>query len=296
MKATDIDSVEGLLEELPDFDQKSEEEPKEVTADGDAEVGEAPAGEGEASGEEASLTVSVGEDEQLTDAESSAPSWVRELRKNYRELQKKNRELEAKIHQPEAGHKEILLPKPTLEGCDYDDKLYEDKLEAWYASKRERDMQEMEAQARASKEKEEWERKLAAYSEAKEKLGARDYEVAESVVEDALSSAQQAVILQGSTNPALLIYAIGKNPTRAKALAQQSDLVKFAFEIAKLEAQLKVAKKSSAPPPEKSVKGSASVSGTVDSNLERLRAEAVKTGDLTKVIAYQKMRRDKKAG
>jgi hypothetical protein len=123
----------------------------------------------------------------------------------------------------------------------------------------------------------------------------RDFDDAESTVLSTLSVTQQGIIVQGADNSALVVYALGKNPAKAKELAGITDAVKFAFAIAKLETQLKVqAKSKSAPPPEGKVRsGSAPISGSVDSNLERLRAEAEKTGDMSKVAAYKRAQREK---
>jgi hypothetical protein len=67
--------------------------------------------------------------------------------------------------------------------------------------------------------------------------------------------------------------------------------VKFAFAVAKLEKDLKVTNRKAAPPPEKIVSGTGRSSGAVDSTLERLRAEAEKTGNMTKVIQYKAQKR-----
>ena len=116
----------------------------------------------------------------------------------------------------------------------------------------------------------------------------RDYDDAEHQVMEALSQTQQAVVLQGSDNPALVVYALGKNPKRAKELAAVTDPVKFAFAVAKLEAQLKVQPRSKPPAPERGVpSGTAPVSGASDATLERLRAEAERTGDYTKVVRFR---------
>ena len=56
---------------------------------------------------------------------------------------------------------------------------------------------------------------------------------------------------------------------------------------------MKVTNRKAAPPPEKTVRGNGAVSGTVDSQLERLRAEAEKTGNYTKVNAYKMQLRNK---
>ena len=68
--------------------------------------------------------------------------------------------------------------------------------------------------------------------------------------------------------------------------------MKFSFAVAKLETQLKVTNRK-APPPEKTVKTGTGRASAVDSTLERLREEAAKTGDMTKVIAYKRQQRAK---
>jgi hypothetical protein len=89
---------------------------------------------------------------------------------------------------------------------------------------------------------------------------------------------------------------MGKSPAKAKELAAITDPVKFTFAIAKLEAQLKVTPRKAPPAPEKQIRsiGGVPMSGAVDSTLERLRDEAAKTGDMTKVIAYKRQKAAKK--
>jgi hypothetical protein len=64
--------------------------------------------------------------------------------------------------------------------------------------------------------------------------------------------------------------------------------VKFAFAVAKLETQLKVTNRRASTTPERTITSGGRVSGSIDSQLERLRAEALKTGDLSKVMAYKR--------
>ena len=47
------------------------------------------------------------------------------------------------------------------------------------------------------------------------------------------------------------MYALGKNPKKAKELGEITDPVKFAFAVAKLETQLTVTSRKQVPPPEK---------------------------------------------
>ena len=71
-----------------------------------------------------------------------------------------------------------------------------------------------------------------------------------------------------------------------------------AFAVAKLEKDMKVTSKAkSPPPPERTVSGHGRVaSGGTDTTLEKLREEAARTGDMTKVIEYKRKLRDTKRG
>jgi hypothetical protein len=108
------------------------------------------------------------------------------------------------------------------------------------------------------------------------------------LVQETMNVTQQGILLQGLDNPALVVYALGKNPKRAKELAAITDPVRFAAAAGKLEATLKVTNRPKPPAPPRVVTGSAPITGTVDSNLDRLRAEAERTGDYTKVMAYKR--------
>lgn len=237
------------------------------------------------------LIVTIGEEAPPQEEEKPAPEWVRELRKQHRELQKRNRELEAKLNQEQAPKTPEIGKKPTLEDFDYDAEKFEASLAQWFERKRQADEQAAKVQADIEKQQQEWQAKLEGYGKAKAELKVRDYDDAESLVQESFNVTQQGVILQGADNPALLVYALGKNTKKAKELASISDPVKFAFAIAKLETQLKVTNRKAAPPPEKTVQGTGRVSGTVDSTLDRLRAEADKSGDYSKVMAYKRQKR-----
>jgi hypothetical protein len=123
-------------------------------------------------------------------------------------------------------------------------------------------------------------------------LKVRDYEESEAFAQDNLTVTQQGIIIQGSDNPALIIYALGKNTKRAKELASINDPVKFAFAVAKLETQLKVTTRKASTAPERTIaNGGGRLSGAIDSTLDRLRAEALQTGDLSKVMAYKRSKK-----
>lgn len=264
--------------------------------------GEATENEGKENGGEdegSEVVVSIGDEASpaSNEEETKAPEWVRELRKNYRNVEKENNELRKKLEAVTgATQKPVELgKKPTLEDCDYDAERFERDLEAWHNRKLEAEQQERKKKDEAEAANCAWQATLEGYGKAKGELKVKDFDDAEDIVKDTLSVTQQGIILQGCKNPALVVYALGKNQKKAKELASITDPVKYAFAVANLENQLKVTNRKAAPPPEKTVRstGGAAVSGTVDSTLERLRAEADKTGDYSKVHAYKQQQRNK---
>lgn len=252
-----------------------------------------PAEEGEA---EAELVVSIGNEEPQPEPEAQkAPEWVKELRKQNRELQKRLREMERSSQPAAQGETNTAPPrKPTLQDVDYDTGAYEAKLDDWYKAKAEWDRKEGERQREKQTAKEAWDTKVSNYNTAKAELKARDFDDAEAVIADTLSVTQQGIILDGAEKPALLIYALGKNPKKAAELAAITNPVAFAAAIGRLEASLKVTQRKPSAAPEQIPSSNAPKFGAVDNTLERLREEAGKTGDMTKVMAYKRQMKAKR--
>jgi hypothetical protein len=235
------------------------------------------------------IIVAIDGEEPPPQEEQAAPEWVRELRREHRELKKRNRELESRASQSTETNPVVNLgPKPNLEALDYDTEKYEQSLADWYERKRLVDDQQAKARRAEEEQQRAWNAKLEGYVEAKTKLKVRDYDDAEEVAQQLFNVVQQGVMIQGAENPALVIYALGKNPKKAKELAAIDDPVKFAFAVAKLESQLKISNRKAATKPEKTFSATAPARGAVDSTLERLREEASKTGNMDKVMAYKR--------
>jgi len=247
----------------------------------------------EAEAESEEVVVSIGEDAPPADEEVRAPEWVRELRKTNREKERRIRELEAKLSATTTENKPVVTlgPKPKLEDYDYDADRYEQAIDQWHDRKRDHDREADAALQSELQQQRAWQSKLDDYGKAKAELKVRDYEDAEETVQQILNITQQGVVLQGCDNPALVVYALGKNPKKTAELAKLTDPVKFAFAVAKLEKELKVTNRRAAPAPERVVQGTGRSSGAVDSTLERLREEAARTGNMTKVIAYRAQKR-----
>ena len=248
--------------------------------------------EGEAEDDSDEVVVSIGE-EPPPQEEDRAPQWVRELRKSNREKERKIRDLEARLNSAPTETKPVVLgKKPSLEECDYDAEEYERKIAAWYEDKRLYDTEQAKAEAQRDAETKAWQGKLDSYAKAKASLKVRDYDEAEAFALDTFTVTQQGIVLQGSEQPAVVIYALGKNQKKAKELSSITDPVKFAFAIAKLETQLKVTNRQATTSPERTiVSGGGRISGAIDPTLERLREEASRTGNMTKVIQYKTQKR-----
>ena len=292
LKAEEIDE-ETIADafEAEEPEAELEDEAEEVSADEDSDT-EAEAED--ADEDEGFVAVTIGGEAPPPEDEEAerAPEWVRDLRKQYREEKRRNKELQEQLARTSGAAKVAELgEKPTLEKADYDTERYETELAAWYERKRKHDEVEATRRAEADAVEREWKQKLEGYQSAKATLKVRDYDEAEDVVQDAFNVTQQGMILQGAENPALLVYALGKNPKRAKELASIKDPVKFAFAVARLETQLKVTKRKATSKPEPKVSGTGRISGAVDSTLERLRADAERTGDYSKVFQYKKQKR-----
>lgn len=244
-------------------------------------------------GDSDEVIVSIGEEAPPPEEQTHAPEWVRELRKTNRELQRQNRELQGKLQSTtQTETKPVVLgKKPSLEEHDYDADKFEAALADWFERKRQADEANAKQEAEVMNQQKAWQAKLDGYGKAKAELKVKDFEDAEAVAQELFNITQQGVVLQGADNPALVIYALGKNPKKAKELSDIKDPVKFAFAVAKLEKELKVTNRKAAPPPERIVSGTGRVSGAVDSTLERLREEAARTGNMTKVIQYKQQKR-----
>jgi len=279
------DDNEEFDTELDVSAEHEEVEADEVEADDDAEQGE-----------DEQVVIEIEGEPPPPEEDAKAPGWLKDLRKSNRQKDRENRQLReqlAKLSSAAEPTAVELGKKPTIEGADYDSDVYERQLIDWFEKKRAVEERQKSIEAERQKEQEAWNATLETYGQNRKSLKVKDFEEAELVVQDELSNTQQGMILQGADNPALLIYALGKNPKKAKEIASIKDPVKFAFAVAKLETQLKVKNRKAAAAPERVIQGSARSSGAVDSTLERLREEAARTGNMDKVMQYKRQQKNK---
>jgi hypothetical protein len=269
-------------------------------ADGasDSEGGEAAAAEAGADDE---IVVTLGEEPAANDDEDArrAPEWLRELRKSNRELTRVLREREteiARLKGPGATAAVTVGERPKLSDpdIDFDEDKFGLALDAWMTRKASADEQQRTKAQAEEQQRTRWSGRIDAVTKAAATLKVADQEEAALAFEDTFSAVQQGIVLGGpddAKTSALLRYALGKNPKRAKQLATIDDPVKFAIAIGKLETELKVTPRKSAPPPDRVVRSSVAGSAAVDSRLTELQAQADKTGDRTKVAAYLRQKK-----
>ena len=222
--------------------------------------------------------------------EQKAPRWVKDLRKQHKEAQRKIKELESQLTQPKQAvdQPKPRAKKPTLEDYEWDADKFQEGLESWFKDEQKHEIEAIKAQEAQKEAERAWQTKNEDYNKKKASLKVSDFEDAEHAVMQSLSATQQGIILQGADNPALLAYAIGKNPKRLAELAKMTDHVQFAFQVAKLEKDLKVVNRKPTAAPEKSITGTGRAVLKADSTLDKLRARAEKTGNYSEVIAYKR--------
>jgi hypothetical protein len=227
-----------------------------------------------------------------------APQWVRELRKEAKEAKKRVRELE----QAEAARQATAAPKadpvgdaPTLESCDYDAEKYADAKLAWSERKRAADAKAAAERQQQEAAQAEWAKMQDDYRAAGSALKlVGGFDDAEATVKAALDPMQHAILVQGPKTvkaAAQLVGALSRNPAKLAELAAIKNPVKYAFALADVVSQLKEVPKKSPPPAESVVRGSAGGATSVDNARARLEAEADRTGDRSKLIAYDRNKR-----
>lgn len=207
-----------------------------------------------------------------------APDWVKQLRKENRELKRQVREREAQ-QQNKALE---LREKPTLEAYDYDSEAYEEDLQDWFVEK-----QKYDQQIKAEEERlQNYENR---YIQSVDKLRAKapDYDDVEGVVADVLPPQRQAMIKVLVGDPARLAYTLGKSPKTLDELSKMDD-IQFIKQVTLMEQKMAKPKSRNPAKPKPKSHELTGGAGGGDTQLAKLEAQAAKTGDRSKVIAYKR--------
>ncbi|MES0444996.1 MAG: hypothetical protein ABUJ92_00485 [Desulfobacterales bacterium] len=267
-----------------------EDEAQEEVAEPDEEAGEEVT---EVEEEESdAMVVTIGDDEPEEQEEANAPAWVKEVRQKNRELNKELKELRRQTEVAAQPGYIVVGKEPEMDDpdIDYDTEEFKVKWAAWAERTRQAEAAADNVKAAQTAEAEAWQATSNTYIEKRNEVKAKftDYDDAEEVVRETLSNEQQSIIMHIASNSANVVLALGKNPAKAAQLAGIKDNLKFTAAIALLERDINMGKRKPASAPEKKVSGSGTFSGTSTAKLERLEADADKTGDRTKLQAYKR--------
>lgn len=246
-------------EQLPDDDLNTDIDADEAEND-PADEGEVEVTFGDPSDDEAQ--------ESEGESDEDASSVIRNMRKREREKDRKLRQAERELEQlrkaqlPQTAVPE-LPPKPTLESCDWDEQEFEKKLIDWQKAAGEVEKAKAQQQEQQQALIREAEAKRTAYRENAKKLKAKDFADAEEEVVSIFDQTRQSVLLEAADNPALLVYALGKNPAQLERLSKITNLAKFAAELGKLEKDLKVSKPTKPAPADTNLRSNAAPSSSL---------------------------------
>lgn len=289
----DRDRGSEAEEETLDLTENEQLDPPEGDDDDqDSEGGayddELEAGDGEGDGDEAGdgdeeTIISFGD---APDVDQEGDSTViRQLRKELREAKAKARELE----KPVVERRE-LRDEPTMEEHAFDEDAFKADWKAWNQEKAEIDREQATANERQAAIQRDWEADVARFETQKQELaadGVDSVDEAQDAVASTLNLAQQAALVKAAENPARLMVALGRSPTKLAELAKITDVIKFAAAVAKVEGTVKVVKsKRRAPNIDSPQRGSGRLT-TSDKKLEQLEERAARTGDRTELIRYK---------
>jgi len=268
-----------LTEELEDTNVFSElVEPPQGGDDDDDDVGNADATD--------ELVISL-------DGEEAAPELDNPTIRQMRDaLRKKDAEL-AELRKATAPKPVEVGPKPTLEGCDYDEERFEQELTTWHAEKRKADESAEEQRKQQEAANATWQEASNRFHARAAEIAAPDFDDAKETIDKALTPRMSPVILKAARDPAVFVLAMHRNPAKLAELAKAKDAIELAAAVARMEGGIKVNQRK-APAPDKPLNGStgAATATTYEKQLAKLEAEADKTGDRTKVVAFK---RDQKA-
>ena len=295
------DEEPNLTEDSADTTQSDVTEPQPETSEIDQIHPESEDEADPESKEDEGLVITFEGDapDPIEEEAKEAPSWVKELRKKHRESERERQKLEKELAQAKAKLEPALEPlpdRPKFEDFAYDEDKYEAALSEWHSNKLKHESKQQQERQKAEAVQQQFEERRQAYHTRKSEIAqkAPDMAEAEELVTAMFDETKQGILLTAADDPAQLIYALGKNPKKLQDLASIDDPIRFTAEAAKLEARMKVTKRTPTATPERKVQGSASATSS-ENHLERLRKEAEQSGDYSKVIAYKRERRQSSA-
>lgn len=180
-----------------------------------------------------------------------------------------------------------LGPRPTLEECDYDEEEHGRRIDEWV----ERKIAAQSAQTQPTSAEDEAKQDVAKYEASITKLRYADAPDITSEVRSALNPQQEFIIASVTSDPGLVLYALGKNPSKLRELVEVRNPAKFIAKVALMEANMRIGKRQ--PPAVERIPVGDAAPKTDAKDLARLQKDAERTGDYTAVLAHKRAMREK---
>jgi hypothetical protein len=241
-------------------------------------------------GDEAGVDITIeGEEATPASPEEQGTELVRHLRA---EIRKRDQIIAGKAAPTQVEQPIEVGVRPTMESCEYDEERFEKELDAWKDREAAAKAQAKAVEERTQASNAAWLEELKGHAAKAKALKLPGYEAAEALAVAGLNQIQQAIVVKAADDSAKVIYALGRFPKKLAELSAIEDPIKFAKAIINLEKDLKVTPRRTAADPDEIPRGDAPLSRSSDKELERLEREADRTGDRTKVQAYQRRLRD----
>jgi len=292
----ELEEVLDTQEEEPEIENEPAKDAEEIEGETEIETSEEREAEEEAKPEAESdddgILFDFGTDDSEPEPETSA---IKQVRNAYKKQSKGRKEAERRIAELERQLAEVNQPKsaeiskkPDLEDFDYDQEAFTEAVITWNAQKQEVENQKAKQREQEQAAEQAWLDRQSAYEATKAKVKNDDFDMVESDVKEHLNPNQQGMIISLSDDPARDVYYLGKHPEVLKRLAEIQDPGKFIYELAKLQNSKGKTMAKKPAPPEKRVVGTAPRGKGSEAKLNKLREEAARTGDRTKVVQYRK--------
>ena len=316
IEATNQDEIEQETLEAEVEETELDEETEVESEDDEAEETES-GEESEAEGDEDDSVEVVHADDADTaknegnDKPKGPPRRIRKLLERVEKAQTEltgkdaeNQLLKMQLEQlAKAQGKERVKKPPTLADCGYDEGKFAEAMaqfvtETAVPSVFSKQLEQHQTQAQQEQAKIARSNALEGHYQRADSLKVKDYDLAEEKAVELLGRDLVEDIAATADDSELLLYYLGKNPAKAEELKRvfaEKGPALGTYALGKIAAGLKTVPtgpKKSTPDPDKPVDGAGPAGGTWQQRLEKARARADKTGDLTEVIKLKKQARE----
>jgi hypothetical protein len=232
--------------------------------------------------------------DDLSEESAADTPLIRQLREQLRDAHAEKKRLAEQL-QPKP--KVEVGPKPTLESCEWDEAKFEQELDAWKDRKRAVEQESSTAQEQETKRAADLAKAVQGYYAKKDALPYKDKDEMEATAFAAMDDPQKEILIRIAGDPAKLAYALGRNPAKLAALStikvnDMASVASFSAAVAKLDGELKMAKRKPAAEPDRPIKSSGSLaSDGGDKQAEKLLKEGQQKNDLTAYREYMRSKR-----